>query len=55
MGGVKPLALAFLVLLSACTPVAEAYLIGTSEGMRMERENGAIVRAEMRARGEVPW
>lgn len=40
---------------SACTPLAEAYLIGSSEAMQTELRNGAIVRAEMRARGEVPW
>ncbi len=51
----KTLVLAVLTILSACTPLSEAYLMGTSEAMRKERENGAIVRAEMRARGEVPW
>jgi hypothetical protein len=51
---VRPLTLVFLVLLSACAPVAEAYLIGISETMRVEMRNGAIVRAEMRARGKVP-
>ena len=42
-------------ILSSCTPIIENYQVWTSEAMQTELRNGAIVRAEMRARGEVPW
>ncbi len=42
-------------VLAGCQSASEAYLIGSSKAMRTEFQNGAIVRAEMRARGEVPW
>ncbi len=50
--------LAFVLLilaLTGCQSAMEGYLIAEDSAMATEARNGAIVRLEMIARGEMPW